>query len=299
MADITDHLKTLFILPFIFFVFACEDVVDVQTADAPKQIVVDAWLTNQPVRQEIKLTYSQPYFNSDFAEPATGASVEIMSSTGKQFFFEETSTGIYSWTGASDEILGNPGDQFELTIVLDNQTLTASSTMFPVPAVDSIRQEYREDELSGPDGIYTQFFARDLPGLGNTYWIKSFKNGEYLNKPEEINLAFDAGFDGGSQLDGLIFIPPIRELTNPIPDDFPADDAPYQEGDKIRVEIHSISLEAFEFMSMVRDQILNGSNTIFAFPIANSQGNIQSDNQNNALGVFCVSAVSVAEREIN
>lgn len=277
----------------------CEDVVEVQTADAPTQVVVDAWLNNQPEPQEIKLTYSQPYFNADFAQPVIGATIEVTSSQGKEFIFEETAPGTYTWMGNDGEILGMPGDQFDLNIEWENLTLTATSIMPPVPLIDSIQQEFRDDELSGPDGIYTQFFARDLPGLGNTYWIKTFKNDRYLNKPEEINLAFDAGFDGGSQLDGLIFIPPIRELTNPIPDDFPAEDPPYQAGDRIRVEIHSITLEAFEFMSMVRDQILNGNNTIFASPIANSEGNINSDEPTGeVLGVFCVSAVSSAEKEI-
>lgn len=283
------------ILLVAILISACEDVVDVQTADAPKQIVVDAWLNDQPVAQQIKITFSQPYFEADFAEPLTGAIVEVISSQGETYTFPETAPGIYTWEGIDGKTIGQTGDQLELTVTLDDQILSANSLINPVPSIDSIGQEYRENDLSGPDGIYAQFYARDIRGLGNTYWIKTFKNDQYLNKPEEINLAFDAGFDGGSQLDGLIFIPPIRELINPDLED----DAPYQPGDKIKVEIHSITLEAFEFMSMVRDQILNGSNTIFASPIANSPGNIKSNLQSSeVLGVFCVSSVSSAEKVI-
>ena len=176
--------------------------------------------------------------------------------------------------------------------------MTSQSTMMPAPVIDSITQEFREDELGGPDGIYAQFLARDLPGLGNTYWIKTYKNDLFLNKPEEINLAYDAGFDGGSQIDGIIFIPPIRELVNPSLDsiDVANDVSPYAAGDKVRVEIHSISFEAFRFMESVRDQILNASNTIFASPIANSPGNIVTTKANTkVLGVFCVSAVTRKE----
>ncbi|MCB0689457.1 MAG: DUF4249 domain-containing protein [Saprospiraceae bacterium] len=278
----------------------CEDVVDVQTAEAAKQIVVDAWLTDQPVNQVIKLTYSQPYFDAEFAEVITGANVEVTTDGGDVFIFSETAAGTYTWSSENGETLGLPGTEFQLNIAVDGQELSATSLMQPTTEIDSIQQEYREEEFGSPAGVYTQVFARDLQGLGNTYWIKTYKNGQYLNKPEEINLAYDAGFDGGSQLDGLIFIPPIRELTNPIADDFPADEAPYKQGDVIRVEIHSLTLDAFEFMSMVRDQILNGTNTIFASPIANSPGNISSNQSGEKiLGVFCVSAVTILEKNID
>lgn len=287
------------VLLFMFASYGCEDVITVQTADAPRAIVVDAWLTDVSEIQQIRLTYTQSYFNADFAEPIAGALVEIRSNQDRSFIFEEAAVGNYVWQPEPGQRLGEPGDVFELTINLPDQVLTATSMMNPVAAIDSISQEYRVDDLRGPDGIYTQFFARDLQGLGNTYWIKSFKNDLYLNKPEEINLAFDAGFDSGSQLDGIIFIPPIRELTNPVPDEFPAEEAPFKPGDKLRVEIHSLSFEAFRFMQSVRDQILNGSNTIFASPISNSKGNIISSKVNSeVLGVFCVSQVASMEKVI-
>jgi hypothetical protein len=280
---------------------SCEDVIDIQTAEAPTQIVVDAWLNNQSVTQTIHLTNSQPYFNSDLAQPISGASVEVTSNTGNTLVFDEKSSGTYTWTPDGPTSIGNIGEEFFLTITLADQILTSNSIMGAAPAIDSITQEFRENELGGPDGIYAQFLARDLPGLGNTYWIKTHKNDLFLNKPEEINLAFDAGFDGGSQIDGIIFIPPIRESVNPVLDsiDVANEVSPYAAGDKIRVEIHSISFEAFRFMQSVRDQILNASNTIFASPISNSPGNIISSRaETKVLGVFCVSAVESKERII-
>jgi hypothetical protein len=280
---------------------SCEDVIDIQTADAPTQIVVDAWLNNQSVTQTIRLTKSQPFFKSDLAQPISGAMVEVTSNAGNTLVFDEKSAGTYTWTPNGQTSIGNIGEEFSLKITLDDQILTSTSTLRAAPAIDTIIQEFRENELGGPDGIYAQFLARDLPGLGNTYWIKAYKNGLFLNKPEEINLAFDAGFDGGSQIDGIIFIPPIRELINPALDsiDVANEVSPYAAGDKVRVEIHSISFEAFRFMQSVRDQILNASNTIFASPISNSPGNIISSRpETKILGVFCVSAVEMKERTI-
>ncbi len=277
---------------------SCEDVIDVQTDEAPTAIVVDAWITNLLETQTIRLTQSQPYFDDDFAAGITGALVQITSTNGQTYDFEETGGGNYEWTPTSSEDIGKLGDRYELTIEVDGAELRAFSQMNRVPVIDSISQELRTDEL-GPDGIYAEFFARDPIGLGDVYWIKTFKNSAFLNKPSEINLAYDAGFDAGAEIDGLIFIPPIRELANPVPDSLDTDESPYDVGDMVRVEIHSITLDAFFFIETMRDQILNGTNTIFASPIANAPTNIEVQmGDQPVLGFFCVSAVSSLEKVI-
>ena len=194
---------------------------------------------------------------------------------------------------------GPVGTEYTLSITLANgQRYTSTTRMEDVPVIDSIVSEYREDEVFGPDGYYAQFYSRDLPGLGNTYWIKTYKNGMFLNDPFEINIAYDAAFDAGGMLDNFVFITPIRELINPILTDEQIEDeiAPYTPGDRIRVEIHSISNAAFDFMEVARDQLQNGSNGIFAAPIANTVGNIESlDTDEVVLGIFNVAKVNSAE----
>ena len=140
----------------------------------------------------------------------------------------------------------------------------------------------------------------DFEGDGDTYWIKAYKNGVFLNKPNEMNIAFDAGLSVGSNSDGLIFIPPIRELTNPVPDSIGVADevSPWAPGDICKVEIHSISNNAFSFMSLVRDQILNGNNGIFGEPLANAQGNVTASDDSSVLGIFNVANVSTLEIEV-
>ena len=157
------------------------------------------------------------------------------------------------------------------------------------PPVDSLVQD-SIDNIFGK-GIFVEFFARDNIGIGDTYWIKTFENNVFLNKPEEINLAFDAGFDSGSEADGLIFIPPIRALTNEAVDSI--GDSPWAVGDLARVEIHTLDPQIFEFLETTRDQLINGQNGIFAEPLANAKGNITNlDSDIEVLGVFCVSDIS-------
>lgn len=295
---VNGRIKVLFLLSMGLALFSCEDVIDVDLEEAPDQLVVDAWLNNKSELQTITLSSSQNYFDNQFASGIEGAVVSVERG-GVVLNFEDQGKGVYTWTPAAGETIGEVGDNFNLAISLDaslDNIYFASSTMNRVPIIDSIVYEFRTDELIGPDGIYAEFFARDIPGRGDTYWIKTFKNGEFLNKPAEMNITFDAGFDAGADTDGLVFLRPIRELVNRVPDvDNPEDDGeipPYIEGDSIFVEIHSLTNEAFTFLEIARDQMNNGANTIFAIPIANTRGNvINTQTEEFALGIFCVSAV--------
>jgi len=112
----------------------------------------------------------------------------------------------------------------------------SSSTVGRVPPIDSIGQEFEEESTFGVAGVRTNFFARDPVGFGD--------------------------------------IPPIRDATNPVGGDDDDETPPWETGDEIKVEIHSISNAAFFFMEIARDQITNGDNGLFATPLANTRGNI-------------------------
>ena len=52
--------------------------------------MVDAWLTNQPGEQAIKLSWSQAYFDNNVPKPVLGAQVTITDDKGKVYKFEDT-----------------------------------------------------------------------------------------------------------------------------------------------------------------------------------------------------------------
>ena len=210
--------------------------------------------------------------------------------------------GNYVWTPQPGETLGNTGTRFFLGVEWQGNTFSSTTTLGRVPPVDSIVTEYREDEFGFPDGHYAQFYARDLPGQGDTYWIKTFKNGDFLNKPFELNTAWDAAFAPGTS-DGLTFITPIRESINRVPDPDTEDDQdvpPWVPGDTVRVEIHSISNLAFDFLRIAREQMTNGANTIFALPLANPRSNIITvEGDEEAIGFFNVASISGLEHVVH
>lgn len=292
-----DIYTLLFAVIGTLLLTSCEDKIDVDLDDADAIIVIDAFLTDVPgATQEITVTRTQSYFDNSFPTPAEDATVNLI--TGSDTIAFDYVDDKYIWQPNAGESLADLDEPYQLNVTIGDIIYTATDSLKRSPAIDEIRQEVREGEIGSVDGgIYCEVIARDFEGKGDTYWIKTFKNGQFLNRPEEINLAYDGGFDQGAESDGLIFIPPIRELVNPFPDSTEVADeiSPWAVGDECRVEIHSISNSTFAFMEIVRDQLLNGNNGIFAEPLANAPTNILSSDGSPVLGAFNIARVNSLE----
>ncbi len=296
------NINSLFLALFSIAILftSCEDKIDVTLDDADTIIVIDAFLTDTPGEiQEIVVTKSQSYF--DNGEPVLVDNAEVAIGITDVLIPFDYEDGKYVWRPDANSSLSGNGTSFTLYVTIEDVIYSSIAELGRSPQIDEIRQEIRENEIGSVDGgTYCEVIARDFEGKGDTYWIKTFKNGTFLNRPEEINLAFDGGFDGGAESDGLIFIPPIRELVNPFPDSTEVADeiSPWNTGDLCKVEIHSISNSTFAFMELVRDQLLNGRNGIFAEPLANSPSNIIASDGSTVLGAFNVAQVTSLEVEI-
>ncbi len=292
------QIQLYILLSLLLAAMSCEDVIEIDTKDNAGDLVIDAWVDTRSQTQEIRLTLSQGFFDNTVPTGAAGAEVSITNITrGETYDFAEgTSAGYFSWTPDTTEALGAVGDQLRLDISYEGSDYSSTTMINRVPEIDSISQEFIDDEVFLDDGIYLEVFARDFEGQGDAYWIKAFKNGEFLSDASDINIAYDAGFDAGSGIDGIIFITPIRFFINEKDED--GIDTPWEVGEESYVEIHSISQEAFNFMEIARDQILNGDNGIFALPLANARSNIFDQNGQRAQGFFNVAAVSSLSKVI-
>lgn len=297
-----------YIIALSFFALAffnCEDSVDVELSPTNGQVNIDAWINNKPEPQTIRLRRVSPYFDSSPSPVISGASVMVFDDAGQEFLFEEDGvTGNYIWTPTMGQTLGVVGTEFGLSIDIDGNQYVSASTMNRIMPIDSLITEFQEAELGMVEGIYAEVFARDFVGAGDTYWIQTFKNGEFLNKPSEISTVFDASFTAGGNVDGVTFISPIRTSVNRDPDPMgegsedTSDVAPWAIGDSIRVEIHSLNIPAFFFLEQALTQLTLGDAGIFAEPPSNVPTNIIPLNaeapSEEAVGFFNVSAVSSA-----
>ncbi|WP_173021463.1 DUF4249 family protein [Lewinella sp. W8] len=277
----------------------CEDTIDLPSSFEEPQLVVDAWLTNESVPQTINLTLTQDFFDNRLPTTVTDAQVVVCQTEigSNCFVFEHTTNGQYVWTPAPGETLGEVGEIFGLGIQRGEEQYAALAPLKRVPVIDSISIQFEEESLALDEGLYAQVYARDFVGIGDTYFIRSTINDTLLQRPQEINIAFDATFDAGSGTDGIAFIFPIRFGINKLDDN--GAPIPLVDGDKVEVDLWSISTEAFAFLSIARDQITNGDNGIFGIPVANSPSNvINVATEEPILGVFNVAAVSSAEKVV-
>ncbi len=285
-------------LVIIFFVStSCEDDIssEVRLETSPELVVIDAWINNKPEPQTIQVNASQSYFDNSGLIGLSGAEVVVLDESGKQYLFEEGEQGAYIWTPTAGETFGTVGQNYALAVTYNGVTYGSVSSMNRVPPIDSITFRFEEANAFLEDSYFAEFWARDPVGAGDSYWVKTWKNEEYLGAPDQINIAFDAGFSQGGAVDGLIFIPPIRDAINPFEDEDGTFLSPYAVGDSIYVELHAIPNEAAFFLNEVRLQTdrPGGFGELFASPLSNVPTNIvASDGETEVLGFFTVSAVS-------
>lgn len=292
-------IKSFLAIPIISLLFACEDAVEVTLENAEPLVVVDAFITNRAEPQVIKLMRTQPYFATELPPTLTGATVTITDSEGKVYTFTETSPGNYTWTPAANETFGEVGLDYTLEIETNGESFEAFADMSRVPTVDSLTFFFEPGDQFTDDFVLAEFWSTDPDDSGDAYWIKTYKNGKLLNKPVDINLAYDAGFSRGSNFNGVPFIVPIRRAINPFDED-PNDDTkvlpPLVLGDSLYVEVNSLSEAAFDFLTELKIQTdrPGGFGELFATPLANVSTNIRNKNANGtkAVGFFNVAAVS-------
>jgi hypothetical protein len=285
--------KNIFrLLPLLFLftviVSSCEDVIDVDLAEGETQLVVDAMLTNDSGTQTIYLRKSAAYLNNNLPIGATGAMVKVTDLANREFEFKDLDgTGKYQWvpTGLEPFPFGVPGNVYTLEIKYEGEEYTSVAFMDSVLSIDSLWTEFREQSIQGPDtikpGYVLNMKAFDIPGEGNCYWFRTYKNGKRYIEPGQINLAYDAAFGPGS--DGVEIIPPIVGALSP---------ERFQVGDTVLVECLSIGLPAFYFINQAQRQMTNSG--LFAEPPANVPSNIENKNKDSnkkALGWFFAASV--------
>ena len=284
---------------------SCEDIIMPELEQVEAVVVIDAWVNNKPERQLIRISETQPFFTDQLPPGVAGAIVVVSDERGGIFEFIEspTSPGEYWWEPGGNEVLGEEGETYTLTVQLNGQTYEASARVGRVPEISNITLAFEPADAFRPDSFIAEFWAIDPLGRDDTYWIKTWKNGILLNKPVEINLAYDAGFSAGGNFDGVTFITPIRQGINPVEEDEEGELlSPYQPGDVVRVEIHAITIPAFNFLTQVKLQTdrPGGFGELFATPLSNVSTNLtnKSNPDGPVLGFFNVAAVSSLEKAL-
>jgi len=286
--------KILYLL-FLSSFLSCEDIITPNLPTNDPILVVDAWVNNLNQPQKIFLSTTQDYLDSTSSPSVTGAVVKVSDDLGNVYEFVESDAGEYVWQPDSiHKNLGEVGTSYLLSIVQGGEEFIAQSAMNRTSTIDSVnfvRGQFPEGSY------YAEFWSREESGIGDAYWIKSYKNGIYQNGLGDIITCIDAGASSeGAVIDGIPFIPPVRRgITRFETDDDGNFISPFDKGDSLYVEIHSVSFEAFDFLNKTAIQINRpgGFSELFAVSLSNVPTNISAVNNQNfpVVGFFNVSSV--------
>ena len=275
---------------------SCEDEITLDSRFEEPELVVEAWLNDQPEPQTIVLSESQDFYDNRRPNPVEDAQVIVCETvdsvpTSNCFIFEHQDSGRYVWTPAPGQTLGEIGTTYGLGIQREEEQFAAISTMSRTAIIDSLSFQFEEDQIGIDEGLYAQIYARDQPGIGDAYLIRSTINDTVLLRTSELNVAFDATFSPGTTTDGIAFIFPIRFSINKTDDD--GGPVPLQPGETVAVDITGLSQEAYLYLRIVNEQINNGQSGLFDLPVANAPSNIFNvDTERPVLGFFNVGAVT-------
>ncbi|MFY0674138.1 MAG: DUF4249 domain-containing protein [Bacteroidia bacterium] len=286
MKLIKSHIFSLVVA--VFALAACTDPIDIELDEGTPQVNIDAFITSLPEDQKVRVLTTTNYFDNLKVDPITNAEVVLTNNLNQQWTFSYTENGYYVLP-YSDTIV-RPFAQYSISVKVGNQEFVSSTTAFPTTKVDSI--VFDEQIPTGPgslDGFIGEFWGRDIAGITNAYWIKTYIDDTLISDPGFINLSLDAG--QGPISDGSPFIPPVRTGITTFPNIF-------QKEERVKVEIHGISLETYEFITQAQTQITNGG--LFATPPFNVITNFSnaSGSENVAdqpVGWFSVATVSSLE----
>jgi hypothetical protein len=285
-------IKTTFLFILLFVISSCEDKIELELDKETNKIAVDAFLNGLRQEQKIKLTFTDGYFSGMQSPPLMGAEVVVTDLTiNKKYQFTDKRDGNYVYNLLPSDTMVISGHDYELSIRYNNTQYRANASCKRSVNIERTFFTYEEASkgLMGNSaaGYKIKLLAKDK--IGSTpdfYWIKLFKNSKFYGRPQNMQLE---SFGMNNESDGQYFNPDRWKTAGPEGDDI------CSKGDIIRLEIHGISRETYDFLSLGVKMSNNGG--MFAVTSVNLPTNIYTEDKNalDVAGFFSISEVSYTE----
>jgi hypothetical protein len=241
---------------------ACTKIIKVDLNTANAQLVIEAYVTNQPLADTVLITKSGSYFTPGNYPRVNGATVVITDNTGLIDTFVQVDSGVY----ATRHLTGVPGRTYTMHTFIAGKEYDAVSTMPPVVNLDSV-QLYIVG--NAPDtGYHIRGYFVD-PGAGlNYYMLQAYYNG--ILQDSANNITLDNNEYTPSQLQDIR----LRVPYPPI-------------GDSVKVSLLHIDYNTYNYFNVVKSVSSAGNPISTAVP-QNPPTNILGG----ALGYFSAYSVS-------
>jgi hypothetical protein len=241
-------------------------VVQVDIPEGKPLLVVEGQITDQPAPPQVLLSLTQAYFSGGTPPPVSGATLAITDDQGTRDALREVSPGRYVGSGA---LRGRIGGRYTLTIEANGQNYRAETEIKRTPVIDSLTVVYKQKQLGFDEGYYALYNGPELPGVGDYYRFKVYKNGRLFNSPQDLIVRSDELVDGN-------YIGRVEMHQEPL-----------VRGDKVKIELNAIPRDYFYFLNEMFVQINNVG--LFATTPANVRTNVlntQPGSDKPAVGYF-------------
>lgn len=252
---------------FCGVVFSCQEVIDVDLNDADAELVIEGSISNEGNGCTVILSETVSFDASNTFPAVSGATISISDGTNT-YTLEETTEGTYQNT----KIWGKPGTTYELTVSVNDETYTATSTMPRPVLIDSILINTETGSIFyDDDEMFIEVKFRDTPNEENYYRLNVWINDE----DKALTDILDDDLEDGQMLAETI----ISQGDE--------DDPEFDSGDTATILLYTIDENVYEYYRTLNE----GSSSLSTAP-SNPTTNFDKD----VLGFF--SAHSVTSRTI-
>ena len=168
-------LKTTIAFLTIVLCTSCEEVIDIDLNSANPVLVAEGVVDNE-LPAWVRLTYTSDYFDAEQAKVEPGATVIISDKQGNTETMEYIADGLYQ----ARNFIGNPNNQYTLSIIKDGVEYQASTMLLPPSEILSV--SFEENENLRPGQTETTYAItinfKDDTLSRNYYLIKFQTSGE-------------------------------------------------------------------------------------------------------------------------
>lgn len=269
-------LHSIITILLLSALFACEETITLDLDQTESAIVIEGLITDKPGKQYVKISRTAGFYDEGATEKITTASVIVTDDLGNTITFNhnpENKTGKEGFYFASDSFVGKIGRTYSLSAVVEGKSYQAEDELLPVTTIDSLSYRINEDQQDDPkilNRIYELLtFMKEPQDTKDYYLFKYYRNDTIntFNQSTDVYFADDQGV--GEDIDG--FASPVY----------------FEMGDSARIELHSLSRNAFLFYSDL-SSLLNSDGGMISPPPVNPRSNLS----NGALGFFRTSAIN-------
>ncbi len=272
---------------------SCTEDITLDTDNTTPVIVIYGTITDEPVYQEVHVSASTGYFETNKNPKISGAVVTISTGSGDVYTLKEVSSAPGTYR-TETPLAGKLGETYHLKVVvdfnndgvLDTYEATAAMKKDKI-AMDSIN--VTREQITNRNFYSFNIYAQELEGK-NYYMCRYEVNDSLYSQISKYiifdDLSFDNQYIKGTSIG---YFPDYLDRSKYEDNDDYESMVFIAEGDRVKVKISNIDKKYYDFLHQCQDE-RDGEDPFFGGPLSNISTNITGG----GIGFFAAYSVSEA-----